>query len=468
MYQCHQYMLKSVSVKIKYHFPGDFKIPVHYYMPKYSVTQVVAKMAAMGTDNLWFCSWNEKSMIARVIEFDETLWLKLLMTVKSVYHCGNIKIPKSVPGEIKVLQNDIVELCEHKVKLMCEMPSFTLHARSTGPDFVDFPVLWGNAVRALRTTYQLCRRKASEILVWLLSDTDRLWKVEVPHALPVSWAMKGYRMPMNIMRKMMDGILNECAKKNIHVACTSFEGAFFPLVTGSACGEPLTILQLSLDLWKDLCSNSRDQVVQLLGTVKLQLKCSKFDGKIIIRCTLMTWLHKFLSRRVCAVVTRIPEPGYLDHEKVAPNNDYLGTLPIAALEMIEAAEQNMQDMSEINSGHVQYMLTVDHLELIFRHLKNHTSRCCGRMEGRQITKDDKSHKEISQCSILNETSCCGAQRHHYTHKNPAKWFWYSNNNLFMVESRWSQCLVEAIRWQVTGREKTCSCWQGVYTQWAGW
>ena len=55
------------------------------------------------------------------------------------------------------------------------------------------------------TCHKLCAQKASEVFVFLLSDLDRIHKPDVPHAYPihVAYALKGYSMEGDAMRKMI-------------------------------------------------------------------------------------------------------------------------------------------------------------------------------------------------------------------------------------------------------------------------
>ena len=56
------------------------------------------------------------------------------------------------------------------------------------------------------------------MLVWLLADVDRIWQPELPHSVPVAYALKGDSLHMTIMRSMMEEVLQACYDEGIHVA----------------------------------------------------------------------------------------------------------------------------------------------------------------------------------------------------------------------------------------------------------
>ena len=170
----------------------------------------------MGVSSLLFCSWISHSMTVHLADFDEGLWDKLVTETKDLYQSRGLKVPNSVSPRAKELQMEVKQYCDNNVKLMCEVPSITvkhnnLNAESENRDLTSIIT---RTTSFLQGSYQLCRKKAAEILVWLLSDTDRMWNVEIPHALPVAWAMKGYAMPVGVMRHVWWHI--ECLCRSQH------------------------------------------------------------------------------------------------------------------------------------------------------------------------------------------------------------------------------------------------------------
>ena len=119
--------------------------------------------------------------------------------------------------------------------------------------------------QVITESQQLCRKKAVEVLVWLLSDADRMWQAEIPHALPVTCAMKGYSLPIRTMRSMLEEVLQACHDGGIHVACTAFDGQFIKLALRDLNDRPLTLAQLQKDVYSEAKANSRATMCSIIA-----------------------------------------------------------------------------------------------------------------------------------------------------------------------------------------------------------
>ena len=209
----------AIEIKCPYPGPPEIKLPVQYTMPVYYVPQVLAEMASMNVNFLLFCSWSSDSMVVHLVEFDDTLWKKIESQSILTYGGNSVVIPKGRSPELKNIKERLVTFAKENVTLMCEVPSISLQA---DPKFTqDADVL--SVIKMTRTSieesHQLLRKRSSEILVWLLSDTDRLWHAEIPHSMPVAYAMKGYSLKLDTMRSMCNLVYDHCKEHNIHIAC---------------------------------------------------------------------------------------------------------------------------------------------------------------------------------------------------------------------------------------------------------
>ena len=106
------------------------------------------------------------------------------------------------------------------------------------------------------------------MLVWLLSDVDRLWKPEIPYALPVAYAMKGYSLDSQTMRKMCHRVLRAAHDKGIHIVCSTFDGQWISLAVRDDHGNPLTLIQLQRDTEAESRGTSRNDICQYLKSWK--------------------------------------------------------------------------------------------------------------------------------------------------------------------------------------------------------
>ena len=71
----------------------------------------------------------------------------------------------------------------------------------------------------VKDAYQLSRIKATEVLIWILADNNRMWQPEIPHALPVAYPWKGYRVST---AKLWDGcvtMVNRSCMRSVYLLC---------------------------------------------------------------------------------------------------------------------------------------------------------------------------------------------------------------------------------------------------------
>ena len=124
----------------------------------------------------------------------------------------------------------------------------------------------------LKTGHQLSRRKANEVLVWVLSNKDRRWSSELPNSVPIAYGLKDYKFSTEALRKACNHVLGECAKRGLKVALLAFDGQWYSLMVRDSEGEPLTQLQLQKDVWNSVAKLKKTQTVdkiKLLITVNI-------------------------------------------------------------------------------------------------------------------------------------------------------------------------------------------------------
>ncbi len=302
--------LLLLAVEIKCPFPSKYKCPVQYSLPYYYVTQVLSEMASMDVKFLLFCSWSTESMAVHLVEHDPNLWEYLLTEAYNIYGCSSIPLPTKMSSAAKGLLKGIHDFASANTSLLCEVPAQG-YGRCEKHDILeDIKNVTMRAIESLQTCSTLCRRKATEILVWLLSDVDRAWKAEVPHSLPVCYVMKGYSLPIKVMRNMCDDVLDACRSRNIHVACTTFDGAFLNLATRGRDDQPLTLIQLALSLWKEVCKLSREELINILATVVVEASIDR-SNKVIYSAE-MHWVNEYLCSPYTAPAQLATDDGHTD------------------------------------------------------------------------------------------------------------------------------------------------------------
>ena len=203
-----------------------YKTPVHYELPDRYIPQLLAEMNASRTKHLLYLCWSEKSSTVFRVENDEVLWNEMMVEAARIYGVDNPKRPTSVSEFSKGWKEHIKQWKLNKTEFIRQVPSLksieinnTRNPSPQSPFYLPSPDICPKSLSPdfIRDTascleglideaYQLSRKKATEVLVFLLSDVDRSWKPEIPHALPVAYAMKGYILPTEVMRSMMNDV----------------------------------------------------------------------------------------------------------------------------------------------------------------------------------------------------------------------------------------------------------------------
>ena len=71
--------------------------------------------------------------------------------------------------------------------------------------------------------YELQRRKVTEILAFVISDTDRIHDGEHPNQIPTAYALKGYSLSTEKLRQMNDVVRNKCKAEGTDLLCEATE-----------------------------------------------------------------------------------------------------------------------------------------------------------------------------------------------------------------------------------------------------
>ena len=106
-------------------------------------------------------------------------------------------------------------------------------------------------------------KEATEILAFVLSDTDRTHDGEIPNQVAVAYALKGYSLTSDMFHKMIE-VRNECHDLGIHVVANCFDGQWSKLTTCSIDGKPLAQLQFQKDCWSKYVQQSKAALIDKL------------------------------------------------------------------------------------------------------------------------------------------------------------------------------------------------------------
>ena len=133
----------------------------------------------------------------------------------------------------------------------------------------------------IEEAYNILRIKASEILCFLLSDLDHMYKPELPHSIPVAYGLKGYSLKSEAMRSMMETVLSECKKRGIYIPVCSMDGQWNRLVVRDKENQPLTLCQLQKDVWSKAKSMPKPEIIR--NILALQKVNSKHGSSLHVK-----------------------------------------------------------------------------------------------------------------------------------------------------------------------------------------
>ena len=76
----------------------------------------------------------------------------------------------------------------------------------------------------IEEAYELQRKKATELLVFVISDTDGIHNPNKPSQIPVAYALKGYSLTCEVLQEMIEEVMDKCKEHNIEIVGNCFDG----------------------------------------------------------------------------------------------------------------------------------------------------------------------------------------------------------------------------------------------------
>ena len=252
---------EDMSVELKSPYPQPDKIPVHYSVPKWYVLQILTHMYMTGTQYNWYGCCGPKSVVTIQCAFDAQLWEKIWLEIKNFLDKRKpaaSQWPKHIAREFR---DDLDSYIRTHTELIGEVPIV-----STGVDENEFRrsfrfnpyhqpkdqspriavtmkevrdmihTSYLQAVKLLKDAYHIVREEASEIIAFVAADSTRVPEPGIPRHIPVAYGLKGYSLPMQMMRPMINDVRDECKADKTHIPSGVLQGS--EEVEQSAVPEP--------------------------------------------------------------------------------------------------------------------------------------------------------------------------------------------------------------------------------------
>lgn len=255
--------------------PGSYKVPVFYTIQKYYVPQILSEMYALQTDELLFICYSHDSTTVMKATFCLKLWQAMSQEIESVYGCN--ASPKKKSTQVSVLKDMVDNYLTSNDQFIAEVPSvharvcdgrktsindpFCIHTSESGNELSPgismktMSQFLHEAKVLFETSYKINRLRASEFLGFIISNMDRTVSEHGLHAVPVAYGLKGYSLPTNALRKMIEYVLVKCEEKGLYAPVVSFDGQWYRLVVRDRDDYSLTLLQLQKDVFLDVKKN---------------------------------------------------------------------------------------------------------------------------------------------------------------------------------------------------------------------
>ncbi|KAL5011712.1 hypothetical protein ScPMuIL_010263 [Solemya velum] len=296
---------RTFAIEIKCPFPaslGSYKQPVYYSVPKYYIPQILSEMYALHAETLIFLCYSKESTVVMLAEFDEALWTLMQRETLNIF--GNDSRPSKKSEGVQHLKDRISVYVEEKISFLGEFVSvrgvectgkvsnieepYCIHG-VVGAKIYDPHITIAGVKSSLCETkevfnasYQLNRTKGSEFLCFLISDLDRMPCPTGIPPVPIAYGLKGYSLPTDTLRNMLEFVLSECVKSGLYVPVCSFDGQWARLTVRDRNNSPLTLFQLQKDVYQEVRKLTISNLV------------ANICNKNVVRCSTLQEMKKFV------------------------------------------------------------------------------------------------------------------------------------------------------------------------------
>ena len=236
-------------------------------------------MYVLKTDTLIYLSFSEESTTFLKVSCDNELWTTIWNEAKSIYDLPDISEPERTRN-LKHIKLRLKAFVTNNVEFLCELSTCVMFdsclRTATKSDLFMLPVEKENCVlyrdelgqviqkakHVVRSSYELTRRRATELMVWVLTNKDRNTKTEIPCSLPVAYGLKYYRLTTQAMRNATEAVLKSCSE---HGLSSVTDGQWVNLMNREASGKLLTLLQFRKDVCDELRSFSKLELISKIS-----------------------------------------------------------------------------------------------------------------------------------------------------------------------------------------------------------
>ena len=288
--QCKNYMehgdrIIAVEIKSPYSSVENPNITM-YDVPARYVPQLLLEIEAWKATEAWLLVGTPQSVTAFRCFPDNTLLSQLMEVADELYGNAKPNVPTKLHPMVPQLKENIRKYIQTHTSFFLECPSLTgeegnllqdktipsAYAVTPNTVFheidhsdVDFKVavITNESKRLFDGAHTVLRNQASEVLVFMATNKDRIQSDTVPYSLPVAYAMKGSSMTNDDLRFMISRLRSELRKRKIPIICEVFDGQWHSYITHDNNGKSLTKLGWR-HKWQEVSNYSKQKCLEIL------------------------------------------------------------------------------------------------------------------------------------------------------------------------------------------------------------
>ena len=224
-------------------------MPVNYECPHYYASQVLGEMKVLDGLRTMVVSCSLESLTMCYIDWNMELWQKLWQLALEFYDVQNPSLPTQVHPQLRDLRSLLKEFVHANSVIAVEVPTLECidskayeKFKSDHSEFYRYRDKYPRlnvdvdevrecvlncceaSLCAITEAHDLERRKATEVLLFLLTDTDRAYNKDKPHAVPVAYALKGRSLKSSTARQMVTHVREFLHRNKINVLVEAYDG----------------------------------------------------------------------------------------------------------------------------------------------------------------------------------------------------------------------------------------------------
>ena len=149
-------------------------------------------------------------------------------------------------------------------KYVDDLSAESFHGEAVNKEIFE---LCQEAYKVIVKAHNLQRRKASEVLLFVCTDSDREFNKDKPTSIPIAYALKGRSIRIVTARKMLNVVRDRLKDNGTSVLCEAVDGQWSGIVFRDEQVKPLTLFELQRDSWVKFGYMSKEKLLQFIQDV---------------------------------------------------------------------------------------------------------------------------------------------------------------------------------------------------------